>query len=82
MEPRIKTSGRADVLEWERFRDLVASPEFAILRERIEAELERGRLALERPDDDREAARLRGVVAALRMVLVLPERLLAEMKPK
>jgi hypothetical protein len=58
---------------------MLTSPPFAVMRERIAAELERARDGCERRDGI-ELHRSQGAVAALRVVLDLPLRILADMK--
>ena len=76
----VKPAARHERSEAERFAAMVASPAFLALRGRMEAALERERLACERADGDVELRRAQGAVSALRTMLGLPKVMLAEMK--
>jgi hypothetical protein len=60
--------------------DLERSRGYALVRERILAELERYRTGLEADSDIGWTSRLRGKIEALRTVLEIPEILKAEIK--
>lgn len=76
-------SQRFDQLDRERFKDMVDSPSFRILFDRIVKELERARATAERHECSIKEVRIaQGTVAALRMVLGLPNQIVNEMKGK
>jgi hypothetical protein len=80
LQPTAAVSDRHDHLDAERFRDMVLSPPFQILRRRIEAELERQRTECERQEDESPLRQAQGAVAALRTVLALPTIILGEIE--
>ena len=83
MDPKPLPSARLDSLDAERFRDMVASPPFALLRARLEAELERARGACEGHEERVALYRAQGRCAALRTALALPALILKEIeKPR
>ena len=74
---------RFDQLDRERFRDMIESPPFQILQRRIESELNRLREITEAHARSIKEIRIaQGGVAALRVVLDLPRRVLDEMSNK
>ncbi len=80
MNAELKPVTRTDLRE--RFREMVQSEPFRLVMERVEAELRRAVDLCARADEERELRRAQGAAAALRMVLGIPERLLAEMKQR
>lgn len=82
MDPRPVPSQRLDHLDAERFRDMLASPPFAIFRKRIELLLDRSRGDCEKHDDPRDIHRAQGSTAAIRSVLALPEQILREIEKR
>lgn len=82
MEAKVTSSERLDQLDAERFRDMLASPPFDILRKRITAELERARMDCERQTNIRDLRRAQGVTSGLRTVLALPEQILKEIESR
>lgn len=79
MQPNVVRSARLDGVDKERFRAMLASESFGLLRVRIEAELVRARETCQRSDSGLEVRRCQGAVAALEAVMKLPERILGEM---
>lgn len=73
---------RLDGLDAERFRDMLASTSFGLLRSRIAAELERAREACTTATERTDIHRAQGSAAALRAVLAMPKTILNEMEPK
>lgn len=71
-----------DRLDAEEIEQAIITPGYARLRERYVAMLEQARIRLEQPAPAEETARLRGEVAALRVVLRLPDMLIAESRGK
>jgi hypothetical protein len=82
MDTRTVPTQRLDGLEAERFREMLASPPFALLTARLKAQLEREREACERSDDRTKLLRAQGAAAALRVALGLPGQLLTEITKK
>ena len=83
MDPKTLPATRLDSLDAERFRDMVASPPFALFRARIEAELERARGDCEVAAEPRAVTLAQGRSAALRTALALPALILKEIeKPR
>lgn len=72
---------RLDAIDAERFRDMVASPSFALLAARINEELERRRLSCERAEGA-DLFRAQGAVSGLRSVLAFPTMILKEIEGK
>ncbi len=82
MEPSLTPAKRWDALEYEEFKQMTESPSFQILTKRIHAEYVRKDGDCLTADESLAIHRAQGACAALAMVLGLPERILAEMKPK
>ena len=82
MDANVRQVNRLDGAEAQRFRDMLSSSSFGLLRMRIEGEIERARTACERSDDQRETTRAQGAVHALRSVLDLPKIILREMEQR
>lgn len=79
MQTNLTPVRRFDALDRERFRDMVLSPPFREFRERVKAELARAQAITDRADEGLKIRRAQGAIEALRMVLSLPDRILAEM---
>jgi len=82
MDTKTLPDERLDGLDAERFRDMLASPSFALLRTRIGAEFVRAKEACAQATVPHDIYRAQGSVAALRAVLAMPETILDEMRPK
>lgn len=67
-----------DSAELDALRELAFSAGYGLVVERINEEIERQRGQLEEDLDIWQTARVRGYIAALRMVLTLPEILKSE----
>lgn len=80
MESKAIVTDRLDHLDAERFRDMIASPPFAILRNRIEQELARRIETCTTADVTKELRKAQGGAAALRTVLALPAQILKEIE--
>jgi hypothetical protein len=80
VETKVTPSTRLDGIDAQRFQAMIESPSFAILRLRIETELERASGNCERSDSELGMRRAQGAAYALRAVLGLPAMILAEMK--
>ena len=80
MQTKTTVEQRTDALDAEAFSDMVRSHAFALLRDRIQRALSIVSNDCEREDDHLKMRRAQGQVAALRMVLGLPDQMLAEMK--
>jgi hypothetical protein len=78
----VRVTDRLDHLDAERFRDMMASAPFQLLRTRIEMELGRALAICEGQDDIRLLRRAQGQAAALRCVLGLPIQILSEIERK
>jgi hypothetical protein len=71
---------KLDDVDARQLAEMKASPAFALLRKRIEAELERTREQCEAADGAMDIHRAQGKIVALRTVLGLPDRLISEAK--
>jgi hypothetical protein len=80
MDTKLTVAPRHDPRDAERFRDMLASPPFQLLRGRMYAELERARANCETKSDPVDVYRVQGTVSALRVVLALPDQILKEME--
>lgn len=78
----IKTSKRFDALETERFREMLASEPFQKYTARLNEMLTTAARECENEDDDRRLRRAQGRALALRAVLGVPDRILAEMRAR
>lgn len=78
----LKPTKRFDALDRERFEEMIASPPFAIFRQRIQAALAVNERACQDQADIIELRRAQGAAKALHMVLRLPEQIVEEMKEK
>ncbi len=66
-----------DSAELDALRELVRSPGYSLLKDRIEQTIEDRRNDME---DDGDPQRLRGIIAGLRLALRIPEILISEIK--
>lgn len=82
MDTKTTSAERLDELDAERFRDMLASPPFALFLARVVAEAERARDTCAGQTDLPELYRAQGAVRALRAVLAIPARILEEIRPK
>lgn len=82
MDTKTLTDARLDGLDAERFRDMLASSSFGLLRSRIAAELERARETCMTATKRTDIHRAQGSAAAYRAVLAMPAAILNEMQPK
>ncbi len=80
MEPIQHTSPRLDALDIEKFEQLIAGELFKIIWDRVTAELKRVQETCEKGDSELEIRRAQGAVKFGRMVVNMPEMLLAEMR--
>ena len=80
MQPKTVPDERLDAIDAERFRDMMASPSFALVRSRIDAELGRAREACTQATKRIQIHRAQGSAAALRAVLGMPAQILDEME--
>jgi len=80
MENKAVVTNRLDHLDAERFREMIASPPFAIFRERIEKERDRQIDGCATADITKELRKHQGAAAALRVVLALPAQILKEIE--
>lgn len=80
MDAKVVRSQRLDQLDAEQFDEMVKSSAFRNLRLRIEDELERSRKDCERHRETEDIYRSQGATAALRVVLGLPTKILAEIR--
>jgi hypothetical protein len=77
---KVGVQPRLDDVDARQLSDMKASAPFGVYRKRVEAELERVRELCERNDGAMDIHRAQGMVAALRTVLALPDRLITEAK--
>jgi len=82
METKAAPIDRLDALDAERFRDMLASPPFVLLKERVTKEWERAREACAQETELRDIYRAQGRVAALRVALDLPNLILKEIEKR
>jgi len=80
MENKAVVTNRLDHLDAERFREMIASPAFVQLRDRIEKERARQMVVCVTSDVTKELRKAQGAVAALRVVLELPAQILKEIE--
>lgn len=76
----IKLLHRADVLDAKEFQDVVGGPAYARIVAKIEAILASEQRKIESSESMEELRRAQGAISALRSVLDLPNRILAEMQ--
>lgn len=80
MDAQVTEDRRSDALDREAFEDMVQSAAFGRLFQRIQGALNSMQSQCERADDILSVRRAQGQVAALRMVLNLPQQILSEMR--
>ncbi|MBV9448552.1 MAG: hypothetical protein JO345_21920 [Streptosporangiaceae bacterium] len=73
-----QTPAKLDDFDVRQLKEMLASRPFALVRQRLAAELERQRGICERGDAPLEIHRAQGAAQALRTALALPERVLEE----
>lgn len=71
---------RFTIADQDALSDVLIAPGYRLLKNRVEAELERRRAALEVRQDEARTGECRGQIWALRMVLDIPQILREEMK--
>lgn len=82
MDTQITDDHRTDALDYEAFEEMLHSAAFARLYQRIQLALNTTQNQCEREDDVVRLRRAQGCAAGLRMVLSLPQQILAEMRPR
>lgn len=82
METKLTPSRRPDAIDAERFREMLGSPLFLLLWDRVAAEQERTQSLCERAEGAVELRRAQGAAQALRAVRAMPQQILGELAKK